>query len=277
MVTVKEQPGPAAILGDGSGSWGEPACALSLALGRAGAVAWLCPPGGVRASGGVRARCAATRWACAPPQASLGEAFQQGGRTTGWQGRRPPRPSARRPRPSTGPVFPLNPGRPGHFARAQVRRAPVRPAGGRRRTGGNEGLCAAARRDSVMDHQSASQRDLAGTSSPPSGVARWPLTSRAGLGPCPTISAWPWSAWMAGWRWWATPHASIQSISKLCLGDGPALGGGQPVAAGGLRGPGTPFNSLIQLESEQGKPRNPLHQRGALVVTDILCSRHLKP
>lgn len=33
---------------------------------------------------------------------------------------------------------------------------------------------------------------------------------------------------------------------------------------------GTPFNSLVQLEQERGKPRNPFINAGALVVTDML-------
>ena len=35
---------------------------------------------------------------------------------------------------------------------------------------------------------------------------------------------------------------------------------------------GTPFNSLIQLETEAGIPRNPFINAGALVVCDVLCS-----
>ncbi|WP_299212994.1 glutaminase [uncultured Dokdonia sp.] len=38
---------------------------------------------------------------------------------------------------------------------------------------------------------------------------------------------------------------------------------------------GSAFNSLVQLESENGIPRNPLINAGAIVVCDILCS-HLK-
>jgi glutaminase len=37
---------------------------------------------------------------------------------------------------------------------------------------------------------------------------------------------------------------------------------------------GNPFNSLVQLEKEQGKPRNPFINAGALVITDMLTSRH---
>jgi len=40
---------------------------------------------------------------------------------------------------------------------------------------------------------------------------------------------------------------------------------------------GTPFNSLVQLEAESGKPRNPFINPGALVCTDILCSRYATP
>jgi glutaminase len=40
---------------------------------------------------------------------------------------------------------------------------------------------------------------------------------------------------------------------------------------------GTPFNSLIQLESEQGIPRNPMINAGALVVTDRLLNYFKNP
>jgi len=40
---------------------------------------------------------------------------------------------------------------------------------------------------------------------------------------------------------------------------------------------GTPFNSLVQLEHEAGKPRNPFINPGALVCTDILCTRFAVP
>src|ERR1700758_3535793 len=39
---------------------------------------------------------------------------------------------------------------------------------------------------------------------------------------------------------------------------------------------GTAFNSLVQLEAEQGKPRNPFINAGALVVTDVLCRRFVQ-
>lgn len=69
---------------------------------------------------------------------------------------------------------------------------------------------------------------------------------------------------------------SIQSISKVFT----------TAAAVGLIGPevwkrvdvepsGTPFNSLLQLEKEQGIPRNPFINAGALVIADILLT-HLK-
>jgi glutaminase len=40
---------------------------------------------------------------------------------------------------------------------------------------------------------------------------------------------------------------------------------------------GNPFNSLIQLEKERGIPRNPFINAGALVISDILCSRFPNP
>jgi glutaminase len=67
---------------------------------------------------------------------------------------------------------------------------------------------------------------------------------------------------------------SIQSISKLFTlalvlteaGDGLWRGVGREPS-------GNPFNSLIQLEIEQGIPRNPFINAGALVVTDRLQTR----
>ncbi|MFS8102729.1 glutaminase [Lentzea alba] len=63
---------------------------------------------------------------------------------------------------------------------------------------------------------------------------------------------------------------SIQSISKafmLAL----ALSQGDDVWSRVGREPsGSPFNSLVQLETEQGIPRNPFINAGALVVTDHL-------
>ena len=64
---------------------------------------------------------------------------------------------------------------------------------------------------------------------------------------------------------------SIQSVSKvfsltLCL---QAVGDALWTRVG--REPsGNPFNSLVQLESEQGKPRNPFINAGAIVVADVL-------
>ena len=40
---------------------------------------------------------------------------------------------------------------------------------------------------------------------------------------------------------------------------------------------GQPFNSLVQLELEQGKPRNPFINAGALVVSDMVQSRFASP
>ncbi|MFE0461267.1 glutaminase [Kitasatospora sp. NPDC058965] len=68
---------------------------------------------------------------------------------------------------------------------------------------------------------------------------------------------------------WQTAF-SIQSVSKLftlalALATGEALWhrvGREPS--------GTPFNSLVQLESEHGIPRNPFINAGAVVVTDRL-------
>ena len=72
----------------------------------------------------------------------------------------------------------------------------------------------------------------------------------------------------------AQKRFSIQSISKLfaCTLAFQLVGDALWERVG--REPsGTPFNSLVQLESELGKPRNPFINSGALVVTDVLCRR----
>ncbi|WP_329572686.1 glutaminase [Kitasatospora sp. NBC_01266] len=69
---------------------------------------------------------------------------------------------------------------------------------------------------------------------------------------------------------WEVPF-SIQSISKLfTLALTLATGGEGIWHRVGREPSGTPFNSLIQLESEQGIPRNPFINAGAVVVTDHL-------
>lgn len=75
----------------------------------------------------------------------------------------------------------------------------------------------------------------------------------------------------------AQERFSIQSISKLfaCTLAFQLLGDALWERVG--REPsGTAFNSLVQLESERGKPRNPFINAGALVVTDVLCRRFVK-
>ncbi|MEX3960105.1 glutaminase [Trinickia sp. EG282A] len=70
---------------------------------------------------------------------------------------------------------------------------------------------------------------------------------------------------------------SIQSISKLfaCTLAFQLLGDALWQRVG--REPsGTAFNSLVQLETERGLPRNPFINAGALVVTDVLCRRFVR-
>ena len=68
---------------------------------------------------------------------------------------------------------------------------------------------------------------------------------------------------------------SIQSISKvftLTL----ALGkvGDRLWQRVGREPSGSPFNSIVQLEFEKGKPRNPFINAGAIAVTDLILSGH---
>ena len=68
---------------------------------------------------------------------------------------------------------------------------------------------------------------------------------------------------------------SIQSISKLFgLTLAFHLEGDSMWSRVGREPSGTPFNSLVQLEQERGKPRNPFINAGALVITDMLLSQH---
>ena len=68
---------------------------------------------------------------------------------------------------------------------------------------------------------------------------------------------------------------SIQSISKLFgLTLAFHLEGDSVWTRVGREPSGTPFNSLVQLEQERGRPRNPFINAGALVVTDILFTHY---
>ncbi len=69
----------------------------------------------------------------------------------------------------------------------------------------------------------------------------------------------------------ALERFSIQSISKVfSLTMAFALVGEVLWERVGVEPSGNPFNSLVQLEFEKGKPRNPFINAGALVVTDVL-------
>ena len=64
---------------------------------------------------------------------------------------------------------------------------------------------------------------------------------------------------------------SIQSVSKLfSLTMGLQAVGDALWQRVGREPSGNPFNSLVQLESEHGKPRNPFINAGAIVVADVL-------
>ncbi|MEX1002371.1 MAG: glutaminase [Crocinitomicaceae bacterium] len=71
---------------------------------------------------------------------------------------------------------------------------------------------------------------------------------------------------------------SIQSIAKvLALSLAFDLVDDEIWKRLGVEPAGTAFNSLVHLESEEGIPRNPLINSGALVVCDILCSKLTSP
>ncbi|MEO0915107.1 MAG: glutaminase, partial [Pseudomonadota bacterium] len=64
---------------------------------------------------------------------------------------------------------------------------------------------------------------------------------------------------------------SIQSISKVFTLTRAMAGKGDALwARVGFEPSGDPFNSIVQLEAERGKPRNPLINAGAIVVADCL-------
>jgi glutaminase len=71
---------------------------------------------------------------------------------------------------------------------------------------------------------------------------------------------------------------SIQSISKvLSLAQALSLVGEKLWERVDVEPSGNAFNSIVQLESEKGIPRNPLINAGALVVADILASYSRRP
>jgi glutaminase len=71
---------------------------------------------------------------------------------------------------------------------------------------------------------------------------------------------------------------SIQSVSKLfSLTLAYQLVGDALWERVGREPSGSAFNSLVQLEAENGIPRNPFINAGALVVTDVLCARFVQP
>jgi glutaminase len=67
---------------------------------------------------------------------------------------------------------------------------------------------------------------------------------------------------------------SIQSVSKLfSLTLGLQLIGESMWDRIGREPSGTPFNALVQLEREEGKPRNPVSNAGSIAVADRLISQ----
>ena len=71
---------------------------------------------------------------------------------------------------------------------------------------------------------------------------------------------------------------SIQSIAKvLALVMAYRIVGDEIWNRVGVEPSGTAFNSLVQLETDRGIPRNPLLNAGAIVVSDILLSKLKNP
>jgi glutaminase len=71
---------------------------------------------------------------------------------------------------------------------------------------------------------------------------------------------------------------SLQSITKVyALTMAYNLFGEDLWKRVGVEPSGSAFNSLVQLEYENGKPRNPFINAGALVISDILCSAFENP
>lgn len=71
---------------------------------------------------------------------------------------------------------------------------------------------------------------------------------------------------------------SIQSIAKvLALSLAYKLVGENLWTRLGVEPSGTAFNSLVQLEADQGKPRNPFINAGALVISDVLLTQLQHP
>lgn len=76
----------------------------------------------------------------------------------------------------------------------------------------------------------------------------------------------------------AQENFSIQSISKVFnLALGIHTAGQELWERVGREPSGNPFNSLIQLEYENGIPRNPFINAGALVVVDVLLDELARP
>jgi glutaminase len=70
---------------------------------------------------------------------------------------------------------------------------------------------------------------------------------------------------------------SLQSVTKLfALALAFSREGDDIWKRVGREPSGNPFNSLVQLEVERGKPRNPFINAGALVITDILATRFVQ-
>ncbi|MCU6433770.1 glutaminase [Undibacterium sp. Jales W-56] len=70
---------------------------------------------------------------------------------------------------------------------------------------------------------------------------------------------------------------SLQSVTKLfALALAFSREGDAIWTRVGREPSGNPFNSLVQLEYERGKPRNPFINAGALVINDILSSRFVQ-
>ena len=112
------------------------------------------------------------------------------------------------------------------------------------------------------------------------GRGRWPIT----FPPWPRCLPTGWGSRSVPLKGNCSPQVTLSSPSPSRVSPRPEphagldpLSGGGDLGSGGQGALGQPFNSLVQLEFEQGIPRNPFINAGALVVSDLLETRLTAP